>query len=128
MKSFLSLSIVFSIFLGMSTSCSKDSKIDAHANIKVTEFGTSKSGVSVYMFSDSKGPNTAFFTPFHSDKVVVTEANGVAKFDLQKTFDLNNIDTQTTLYFGVFDNDDNVLGNTAITISKGETKTATISI
>lgn len=97
------------------------------ANVKVTENGEAKPGVTVYMFNSKKGPSTGFFTPLHSDKKVVTETNGVASFNLQEVYDLNIIDSQTTLYFGVF-NGEALLGNTAITIKKGEAKTVNIKL
>ncbi len=98
------------------SSCSKDDEaVVSIAQITVTENGSLKSGITVYMFGDSEGPSTNFFTPTFSDKTVVTENNGVATFDLQEIFNLNVIDSQTTLYFGVFDNNRNSLGSTAIT-------------
>lgn len=108
------------------TSCKKDEE-DAFVNVTVKESSIPQSGVTVCMFSDRKGPSTAFFTPLHSDKKVVTESNGVAKFILAETFDLDVIDAQTTLYFGVFNTNDMVLGNSAVTIEKGDTKSITIN-
>lgn len=123
----LTLLLASFLFIGL-TSCDKDEDIvGATAKIKVTESGSIKSGISVCMFSEQKGPSTSFFTPFHADKKVITESDGIATFNLQKTFDLEIIDSQTTLYFGVFDDDDTELGRTAMTIEIGETKSATIS-
>ncbi len=86
------------------------------AKIKVVENRNAKSGVTVHMFDDNKRPTTNFFTPTFSDKQVVTDSDGIATL----------FSTQTTLYFGVFDNNRNVLGSTALTIRKGQTKEATI--
>ena len=107
-------------------SCKKD--VDTFAKISVTENGQSKSGVSVYMFDDNKSPTTTFFKPFHSDKTIITDNEGIATFTLKETFDLDVIDDQTTLYFGVFDGNDNILGQTALTIEKGQTISKTINL
>ena len=111
-------------------SCSDDDSNSSvsEAEIQVLEDGSAKSGVTVHMFNSNQGPNTNFFQPSFSNKTVITESDGVAVFKLQETFDLEVIDEQTTLYFGVFDENDVPLGNTAITIEKGRTKTSTINL
>lgn len=125
-KNLLILTLVIIAFIG----CKKeeDKKVDTFVKITITDNGSSKSGVSVYMFSDTKGPSTAFFKPFHSDKTIITDNNGVATFNLKETFDLEIIDSQTTLYFGVFDVNDNILGQTALTIEKEQTISKTINL
>ncbi len=127
MKKLLTFTLLSVLLSGMFISCDKEEDIDTYVKITVNESGQIESGVSVHMFDENKGPGTSFFTPFHSDKTVVTESNGVATFNLQDTYDLDVSDSQTTLYFGVFDTNNNVLGSTAITIEKGQTKTATIN-
>ena len=127
MKKYLFFVSLTVLFLGIFISCDKDDDIDTFAKITVKESGQSQATIPVYLFGDHKGPNTSFFTPFHSDKTVVTESDGVATFNLQDVYDLDVINSQTTLYFGVFDNNDNILDHTAITIEKGQTKTAIIS-
>jgi|SRR6056297_1399256 len=127
MKKLLTFTLLSVLLSGMFFSCDKEEDIDTYVKITVNESGQIESGVSVYMFDENKGPGTSFFTPFHSDKTVVTESNGVATFNLQDTYDLDDSDSQTTLYFGVFDTNNNGLGSTAITIEKGQTKTATIN-
>ena len=117
---------VLTFFLFLSSvlllSCDKDDDASsAYAEVKITKSGQSEAGVSVYMFEDNKGPNSGFFVPFHADKTIITEANGVA------TFNLGSLDAQTTYYFGIFDSNDNVLGSTAMTVSAGQTKNATIA-
>ncbi|MFO7703479.1 MAG: hypothetical protein R6V37_10920 [Psychroflexus maritimus] len=111
-------------------SCSDDDSdsISSRAVISVFENGNPQSGISVHMFRSNQDPNSSFFTPFYSQKSVITESDGKATFNLQETFDLEIIDSQTTLYFGVFDENDNPIGNTGITIEKNETKNATINI
>lgn len=120
------LTLSFAIAL---VSCKKDKEdeVRTYAKITVKKNGVNKAGVPVYMFSDDQGPATNFFEPFFSDRTVVTESNGVATFELREVFDLEVVDPQTTLYFGIFDGNDNALGSAALTVKKGETKSATIS-
>ena len=107
-------------------SCDKEGS--AVVKVKVTTatlIPLPRSGVTVHMFGSRKGPSTLFFMPFHSDKDVVTESDGVATFELRKT-DLNG---QTTFYFGVFQGSNtsrNYLGMASVTIKKGETKEISI--
>ena len=110
--------------------CKKD-EAKTLAEVTVMERNAPKPGVTVYMFGSRKGPGTTFFEPFFADKTVVTESNGVATFELQDVFDLDAVSTQTTLYFAVFSGSSTsatVLGQTAVTIKKGETKTVTITL
>ena len=117
-----------SLFVALSTavmlsSCNKDDDDDSTVNITVLKNGQAQSGVTVYMFSESNGPMTTFFQPFYCDNSVATNANGIATFDLGKR--------ESTLYFGVFEGSNTsaiCLGYAAITIKKGETKSATINI
>lgn len=129
-KQFFSLMAIalMVISLGFSA-CDKDedeSKPSAYVKITVKKSSEVQSGVTVCMFEASSGPSTEFFTEFYAKKKVVTDANGVATFNLQETFDLNVIDSQTTLYFAVFDGK-TLLGKTAVTVEKGQTKTGTIN-
>lgn len=121
------LFLFVSIPLILFTSCSDDeddtNTVNSYAKITVKQEGKVKSGITVCMF---KTEESSFFTPFYADKKVITESNGTATFNLQEVYDLNIIDSQTTLYFGVFD-DKTILGKTALTIEKGQTKTAEIN-
>jgi hypothetical protein len=128
MKRFILLLISVLTLNFMSCSDDDSNSSVSEAEIEVLEDGSAKSGVTVYMFNSNQGPNTDFFQPSFSNKTVITESDGVAVFKLQETFDLEVIDEQTTLYFGVFDENDVPLGNTAITIEKGQTKTSTINL
>lgn len=121
---FLTLSLGF-----ITTSCDKDNEnqINATVNIKVVENGAPKSGVTVCMFPDNMGPETDFFKPLHAKKKVISQNNGIATFELKEIFDLEIINNQTTLYFAVFNNNNQILGQTATTIKKDETKSETIN-
>ncbi len=127
MKRLFFLFSIFSLAV-LASSCDKDDNVGAFAKVEVKQGGVVQSGVIVYMFTEQTGPTSSFFKPLHSSKSVVTESNGIATFELQETFDLNAIGTQTTLYFGVFGQNDIVLGSAAITIKKDETKSVTINI
>ena len=109
------------------TGCEKEEDKNATAKVEVTKNGQEQVGVTVYMFTSQQDPNTVFFTPFHSRRQSITESDGVATFKLRDTFDLAVIDKQTTFYFGVFEGN-TVLGQTALTIEKGETKTVKIRL
>ncbi len=108
------------------TSCDDDEEVSSTVEITVKKNGEIQTGVTVCMFSSEKGYDTYFFNPMFADKKVVTEGSGVASFELQEVYDLDVIDTQTTLYFAVFKGN-KVLGKTALTIKKGENKTAVIN-
>ncbi|SDE04479.1 hypothetical protein [Riemerella columbipharyngis] len=128
MRKFILFTILMVFLGGVVTSCRKDddkksNSTTTEAKIKVVQNGKVKQGVTVYMFDANAGPNTVFFKPIHSDRSVVTEADGVATFKLQDVYDLEVIDKQTTIYFGVFSGN-NVLGYTAVTIEKGQIKSA----
>lgn len=128
------LSIIFASFSLLTTvSCRKDNddfsinnkNETAQVNVKVLKNGKLVNGSTVYLFKS--GPSSGFFSPFYSNRSSITE-DGVAVFDLKNTFDLEVINSQTTLYFAVFDNNKNLLGYSGVTIRKGETKTITINI
>ncbi len=106
-------------------SCKKDEeKATTIANITVKKNGKAKSGITVYLF---KRTAPTFFKPIYASKDVVTDSEGIASFELQEVVDLEVIDNQTTLYFAVF-NKETPIGQTALTIKKGETKSATINM
>ena len=86
-----------------------------------------QSGISVYMFDESKW-TMDIREPLFAAKTVITDASGIATFELGD-MDLEIIDSQTTLYFATFkDGTEIMTGQTAVTIKKGETKQATIRL
>lgn len=127
MKKFLI--IMLAAVMGLSLTACQSGKADATVKVKVVSLlGIPQAGESVYMFKATTwNHSTSFRTPLHKHKVAVTDQDGVATFELQETFDLEIIDSQTTLYFATFDKDGQTIkGQTAVTIKKGETKEATI--
>ena len=124
------LIVMLAAVLGLSlTGCNSDSKSDATVKVKVVDLlGLPQSGETVYMFKAQKwDQGESFREVTFKDKSAVTDNNGVATFELQETFDLDIIDSQTTLYFATFGNDGKTIkGQTAVTVKKGETKEATI--
>ena len=128
MKRVFLLVALFALVL-LTGACKKDKDIvKAYAKVEVKQRGIIKAGIPVYMFTENTGPHTAFFSSFFAKKTVISDADGVATFELQDVFDLELISTQTTLYFGVFGNDDIILGSVGLTIKKGETKMVTINL
>ncbi|MBQ7648898.1 MAG: hypothetical protein IJS92_07490 [Paludibacteraceae bacterium] len=120
------LAAVFGLSL---TGCNSDSKSDATVKVKVVDLlGLPQSGETVYMFKAQKwDQGESFREVTFKDKSAVTDNNGVATFELREAFDLEIIDSQTTLYFATFGNDGKTIkGQTAVTVKKGETKEATI--
>lgn len=125
MKNLLKLTVLVITLVFASCSDNEDDieTVNTYAKITVKKEGEVKSGITVCMF---KTETSSLFTPFFADKKVITESNGTATFNLQEVYDLNIVDTQTTFYFGVFE-DDILLGKTALTIEKEQTKTAEIN-
>ena len=124
------LIVMLAAVLGLSlTGCQSNGKNDATVKVKVVDLlGLPQSGETVYMFNAQKwDQGESFREVIFKDKSAVTDNNGVATFELQETFDLEIIDSQTTLYFATFGNDGKTIkGQTAVTVKKGETKEATI--
>lgn len=120
------LAAVFGLSL---TGCKSDSKSNATVKVKVVDLlGLPQSGETVYMFkAQTWDQGESFREVLFKDKSSVTDNDGVATFELQETFDLEIIDSQTTLYFATFGNDGKTIkGQTAVTVKQGETKEATI--
>lgn len=122
------LSFLFvSLFMFTLTSC-EDDEANKSAVVKVTVLKSQapQKQITVCLFDSYAGPSTSFYSPFHAKKKVITDDNGVATFDLSDFGDLKLMSSQTTFYFAVFDDSDNVLGQSAVTIKDGETKELTI--
>ena len=128
MRKLKMLITLFAVVL-ITNSCEKEKNdVKAYVKIEVKEDGIAKSDLTVYMFTEQTGPGTIFFKPFHSRKSVLTDNEGIATFKLNETFGFNPVTNQTTLYYGVFGQNDVVLGSVEVIIKKGETKEATISM
>ncbi len=129
---FLSLLLVFAV-TGF-TSCGDDDDDDASflgANVEVTvtnALGMVQSGKTVYLYKDT--PVTSSTIPGDAKKMIVTDANGVAKFSLNLT-ELNILESQTTLYFAVFytvGSETLVAGSTGVTVKRNESKKIEVKI
>lgn len=122
MKKLFIIGLLSALFLGF-TSCDKDDDAPLlGANVKVTVKnwpGASKDGVTVYMYDKEVTSST---TKGDAKKQVVTDANGVADFDI--TFSkLNIIESQTSLYFAVFytvGSTETVAGSSGITVERNK--------
>ncbi|MCD7973086.1 MAG: hypothetical protein LUG18_10570 [Candidatus Azobacteroides sp.] len=114
------------------TSCDSDDDdapwLGAYVKVNVKNaLGVEKEGVTVYMFKNAVTDDT---NTADASKQVVTDANGIASFELNFT-ELNITDSQTTLYFAVFytDGDKQWVGGTqGITVKRNETATVDITI
>lgn len=113
-------------------SCSSDDDVSggndkgAVVDVKVTNGNRPASNVTVYLFDSAHGPQTDFFDTFYAKRNVVTNSDGVATFELQDTFDLDIIDSQTTFYFAV--SNGNSLKYAGVTVKKGERKSVNIRL
>lgn len=121
------------LFLTISTlvfnSCSKDDaptsqqSVEEKTVVKVKfyrEKGDVIANQTICLFGALDGLGTKNFMPSKAINKAVTNADGIASFDLEVT---NN---ETTFNFGVFDDIPNVIGSGSTTIKKGETKTLEI--
>lgn len=113
------------------TSCSDDdddsSFLGAKINVTVSNFTGELDGVTVYMYKDAE--ITSDTKPENAKKQVVTDANGVAVFDLNFT-ELNILESQTTLYFAIFftvGDQSYVRGSTGVTVSRNDVKNVEIN-
>lgn len=112
------------------TSCSDDDSapfLGAKVNVEVSNFIGTIEGITVYMYEDAE--ITSSTKPEDSDKQVVTNADGIAVFDLNFT-ELNIIESQTTLYFAIFftvGDQSYVRGSTGITVKRNDVKDVEIN-
>ena len=131
---FMKKTFYFSLFIAlisMFSSCKKDDTPVLGAVVKVTVknyLGVDQTGTTVYMYKDQEVNSST--KPSDAKKQIITDGNGVATFELNFT-ELSIIESQTTLYFGVFygsGDDAKVAGSTGITIKRNETKNLEITI
>ncbi|KXX70495.1 hypothetical protein [Flammeovirga sp. SJP92] len=124
-----SILFIFVLLIGL-FSCSKEDEklenVSTQVNLTVEKEEQPVADVDVYLFKKLDQGVTSF-DPFFADKNVTTGTEGIAVFELNGDFDLSLNSSETTLYFIVFDEAENVLGKTELTINKGETKDATLS-
>ena len=131
MKKLLLLSLF--LFVGTSlvfVSCNDDDDpvLGARVNVTVKNLAGVAQGKTVYMFKDTEPTNST--DPSTAKKQIVTDANGLAEFDLNFT-ELNIFESQTSLYFAVFytiGSETFIAGTAAITIKRGQTRDLDINI
>lgn len=109
-------------------SCSDDDDDDApflgaQVTVNVENvLGGDKAGKTVYMFKNREVTGTT--TPESASKMVVTNSEGKAVFDLNFT-ELSILESQTTLYFAVFyttGDESKIAGSTGVTVKRGDVK------
>lgn len=121
------LLILLTVVFGLSFTSCEGNGGKTTVEIQVIKSNMPQSGMSVCMFDETKW-KMDFRTPLFANKTVITDASGVATFEIGE-MDLVIIDSQTTLYFATFKDDTEVIaGKTAVTIKQGETKQATIRL
>lgn len=125
MKTTLKFAALLLCFFGL-MSCSNPSSEHATVNVTVTKSSQPVSGETVYYFR-SQIYNLYGYDKFFAEKQqVITNSEDVATFTLGESQLDFAMSDQESFYFATFDKDDNVTGNTALTIRKGETKDITI--
>lgn len=121
------LLILLTVVFGLSFTSCEGNGGKTTVEIQVMKSNMPQSGMSVCMFDETKW-KMDIRTPLFANKTVITDASGVATFEIGE-MDLVIIDSQTTLYFATFKDDTEVIaGKTAVTIKQGETKQATIRL
>ncbi len=128
----LVLFIMFAVIIAVSCNKEEEEKKDSTVEITVENLnGEVQSNTTVYMF---KEPATETFgnKPIYAKKESVTDENGVAKFELLETIDLDPINSQTTLYFTCLtklsSTSYSVDGTIGITITNGENYSKTLKL
>lgn len=119
---FATLALVVAMFCSCGLTATK-----ATVSVTVTKLGIPQSGVIVYMYDADEWVALDLLLPSAASKEVVTDKDGIADFNLS-TLDLDVIDSQTTVYFAVFDDLGDVRGYTAATVKKGGNERAEIKL
>lgn len=113
---FAALALVVFMFSSCALTATK-----ATVSVKVTKQDVAQPNVVVYMYDSDAWTALDLLLPSSASKEVVTDGEGIADFNLS-TLDLDVIDSQTTLYFAVFDDLGNVRGYIPVTVRKGDNK------
>ncbi|MGL4956814.1 MAG: hypothetical protein ACRC9X_06515 [Bacteroidales bacterium] len=100
MKKLILISLMALPFL-MLNSCAKESE-GSIVSISVKKDGVVQPNVTVYMFNSAANTIPGSL-PSAAKKEAITDENGVAKFDLQDTFEASILET-LTMYFTVLGN------------------------
>ena len=113
------------------TSCSDDDDapfLGAKVNVTVKNLLGTVDGTTVYMYKDSE-PQLGTTKPENADKQAVTNADGVAEFNLNFT-ELNILESQTTLYFAIFftvGDQSYLKASTGVTLERNDVKNVDIN-
>lgn len=132
MKKILFFSLLCVAIVVMFSSCKDNDDPDflgAKVKVKVENIlDMPKEGTTVYLYKDKAVTQETL--PGDAKKMAVTNAEGIATFDLDLT-ELNVLESKTTLYFAVFYSDDGttmVAGSTGVILKRNETKEVNIEI
>lgn len=113
---FAALALVVFMFSSCALTATK-----ATVSVKVTKQNVPQPNVVVYMYDADEWAALDLILPSSASKEVVTDEEGIADFNLN-AMDLEIIDSQTTVYFAVFDDLGNVRGYVPVTVRKGDNK------
>lgn len=113
---FAALALVVFMFSSCALTATK-----ATVSVKVTKQNVAQPNVVVYMYDADEWAALDLLLPSAASKQVVTDEEGIADFNLN-AMDLEIIDSQTTVYFAVFDDLGNVRGYVPVTVKKGDNK------
>ena len=111
---FAALALVVFMFSSCALTATK-----ATVSVKVTKQDVAQPNVVVYMYDADAWTALDLLLPSSASKEVVTNEVGIAHFNLS-ALDLDVIDSQTTVYFAVFDDLGNVRGYLPVTVKKGD--------
>jgi hypothetical protein len=101
------------------TSCFRGTRASVDVTVK-NKLGLTQSNVEVCMFKADTWSDFSH-TPQNADKTSVTDLEGVATFELT-TLDIMEtvFDGKNTVYFVVFDREDNILGQVPQSVKMGQ--------
>ncbi len=125
MKRTLFLIATFAMFIGF-TSCELDLDESTSSKVKITvknENGDIQVNKTVYMF---KKPSSEKFgkDPVFAKRTSVTNSKGIANFELKEDIDLDEVNSQTTLYFTILSKSSSgqysVEGTVGLTVKNGD--------
>ena len=97
----------------------------ATISVKVMKAGKAQVGEQVYMYRGSL-QDAFLMHKVHATRNVATDENGVAEFAITLS-DFGAGGDQATFIFETFDAAENVNGKVAVSVRKGDSKTATIN-
>lgn len=123
------MSITIMLFSACSNNDDDAPILGAKVDVTVKNLlGTAQTNKTVYLYKDTEP--TSATKPEDAYSQVVTDANGVATFNLNFT-QLNILESQTSLYFAVFytvGNESLLANSEAVTVKRNDSKDISLTI